>query len=395
MSEIVMTGKTVDEALELACRELGVSRDEVTYQIIEMPQKVLFWSKPAKISVKVKEEDFSLSDLFRDYGSDEGRRNGSSEKTSKEQKNQKNQKNKNQNQKKNQESRNQEKAQEPEKKENKEEKETKPAEAQENKSSRNKKKKKKNNSARKEENKEQKKEETSVPAETAEQEDEGPEEVLEPVEEKDLPARAVYALNYLKEIAAVMGLEDITYSFAKTERGIRIILSGEDAPVLIGRRGDTMDALQYLCTVASSREDGEYCRITLDIEGYRARREESLKELAAKVSAKVKKNRRSQTLEPMNPYERRIVHAAVQKIDGVDSHSIGTEPYRKVIITLEGDSQDRRRGNRGGRRKDSDSRKNRQQETAPSPQVKTPIPVRKELKSQEEFIGNLYGKIEL
>ena len=156
-----------------------------------------------------------------------------------------------------------------------------------------------------------------------------------------------------------------------------------------------MDALQYLCTVASSREDGEYCRITLDIEGYRARREESLKELAAKISAKVKKNRRSQTLEPMNPYERRIVHAAVQKIDGVDSHSIGTEPYRKVIITLEGDSQDRRRGNRGGRRKDSDSRKNRQQETAPAPQVKTPIPVRKELKSQEEFIGNLYGKIEL
>ena len=153
-----------------------------------------------------------------------------------------------------------------------------------------------------------------------------------------------------------------------------------------------MDALQYLCTVASSREEGEYCRITLDIEGYRARREESLRELAAKVAAKVKKNRRSQTLEPMNPYERRIVHAAVQKIDGVDSHSIGTEPYRKVIITLEGASQDRRNRSRGRRNDSSDRRAEKQQS---APQVKAPIPVRKELKSQEEFIGNLYGKIEL
>ena len=67
MSEIVMTGKTVEEALELACRQLGVTRDEVTYQIIEMPQKILFWSKPAKSSVKVKEDDFSISDLFRGY----------------------------------------------------------------------------------------------------------------------------------------------------------------------------------------------------------------------------------------------------------------------------------------------------------------------------------------
>ena len=191
-----------------------------------------------------------------------------------------------------------------------------------------------------------------------------------------------------------MGLEKIDYSFAKTERGIRIILNGEDAPVLIGRRGDTMDALQYLCTVASSREDGEYCRITLDIEGYRARREESLRELAAKMAAKVKKNRRSQTLEPMNPYERRIVHAAVQKIDGVASHSIGTEPYRKVIITLEGASQDRRGRGRGGRKSDGGENRNNRQPVS-APQVKTPIPVRKELKSQEEFIGNLYGKIEL
>ena len=96
----------------------------------------------------------------------------------------------------------------------------------------------------------------------------------------------------------------------------------------------------------------------------------------------------------MNPYERRIVHAAVQKIDGVDSHSIGSEPYRKVIITLEGASQDRR--GRGGRsRKNSDSYERRSERQQTTPQIKTPIPVRKELKSQEEFIGNLYGKIEL
>ena len=392
MSEIVMRGKTVEEALDLACRELGVSRDDVTYQIIEMPQKVLFFSKPAKISVKVKEDDFSLNELFRDYGSDENGKTGGEK--NKDQKNQKNQKNKDQ---KNASGNvKQEKEPQPEKKE---EKSDAAAGTQESKNSRNKKKKNKNNknrdNSRKEEAKEQKKEEVKPAAEdSAAQEDDGPEEVLEPVEEKDLPARAVYALAYLKQIAAVMDLEKIDYSFARTERGIRIILNGEDAPVLIGRRGDTMDALQYLCTVASSREDGEYCRITLDIEGYRARREESLKELAAKMAAKVKKTRRSQTLEPMNPYERRIVHAAVQKIDGVSSHSIGTEPYRKVIITLEGASQDRRNRTRGGRKNDGGENRNNRQ-SASTPQVKTPIPVRKELKSQEEFIGNLYGKIEL
>ncbi|MBP0969424.1 MAG: Jag N-terminal domain-containing protein, partial [Oscillospiraceae bacterium] len=366
MSEIVMTGKTVEEALELACRELGVTRDEVTYQIIEMPQKVLFWSKPAKITVRVKEEEFSLSDLFKDYGSDDGRKNGNAEKGSREQKNQKNKNQKNKNQKATAEPRAQEQAAEPEKKE---EKKDKPAGEQETAkepgNGKNKKKKNKNRgNGKKEENKakENKPEETAAREnEIPMPEDDGPEEVLEPVEEKDLPARAVYALAYLKEIAAVMGLKDITYSFAKTERGIRILLNGKDAPVLIGRRGDTMDALQYLCTVASSREDGEYCRITLDIEGYRARREESLRELAAKMAAKVKKNRRSQTLEPMNPYERRIVHAAVQKIDGVDSHSIGSEPYRKVIITLEGASQDRKNRSREGRKSDGEGRRDRQQ----------------------------------
>ena len=245
----------------------------ITGSVGNLPQKVLIFSKPAKISVKVKEDDFSLNELFRDYGSDEnGKTGGEKNKDQKNQKSQKNQKNKDQ---KNASGNvKQEKEPQPEKKE---EKSDAAAGTQESKNSRNKKKKNKNNknrdNSRKEEAKEQKKEEVKPAAEdSAAQEDDGPEEVLEPVEEKDLPARAVYALAYLKQIAAVMGLEKIDYSFARTVRGIRIILNGEDAPVLIGRRGDTMDALQYLCTVASSREDGEYCRITLDIEGYRGRR---------------------------------------------------------------------------------------------------------------------------
>ena len=391
MSEIVMTGKTVEEALDLACRQLGVSRDKVTYQIIEMPQKVLFWSKPAKVSVKVKEDDFSLSDLFRGYGAEEEKKNQNAESNGG--KNQKNQKNKKNGGKKEaaetaaKEKPAEEKKAEPAKKEEEQ------AEQKNEQRSKNKKKKSKSKNKKQPVQAEQPAEEKRPEADETAPDDDMPEEVMEPVEEKDLPPRAVYALAYLKSIAEVMGVNDVEYSFARTERGIRIILSGEDAPVLIGRRGDTMDALQYLCTVASSREDGEYCRITLDIEGYRARREESLRELAAKVAAKVKKNRRSQTLEPMNPYERRIVHAAVQKIDGVDSHSIGTEPYRKVIITLEGASQDRRNRSRGRKNSESSEKRSERQQTAP--QVRNPIPVRKELKSQEEFIGNLYGKIEL
>ena len=125
------------------------------------------------------------------------------------------------------------------------------------------------------------------------------------------------------------------------------------------------------------------------------------------MAAKVKKNRYSQTLEPMNPYERRIVHAAIQKIEGVTSHSVGSEPHRKVVISLEGGSPDRKgrgrrgRGGKGGsdRRREGGERRSierREQEAPRVPKMSNRDSlVRKELKSKEEFIGTLYGKIEL
>ena len=111
-------------------------------------------------------------------------------------------------------------------------------------------------------------------------------------------------------------------------------LSGEHMGILIGKRGQTLDSLQYLANrVANKHQDG-YVRVKLDTENYRARREETLKHLAKNIAHKVKRNRRPVALEPMNPYERRIIHSALQSDPYVTTHSEGEEPYRKVVITL-------------------------------------------------------------
>lgn len=110
-------------------------------------------------------------------------------------------------------------------------------------------------------------------------------------------------------------------------------LTGDGLGVLIGRRGETLDALQYLSGLVANRMEGEYFRITIDSGNYREKRERTLELLAKKLSSQVLKNGRSMTLEPMNPYERRIIHATVQNIDGVSSSSIGEEPNRRVVIS--------------------------------------------------------------
>lgn len=111
-------------------------------------------------------------------------------------------------------------------------------------------------------------------------------------------------------------------------------LRGEHMGILIGKRGQTLDSLQYLANrVANKHQDG-YVRVKLDTENYRARREETLKHLAKNIAHKVKRNRRPVALEPMNPYERRVIHSALQSDPYVTTHSEGEEPYRKVVITL-------------------------------------------------------------
>ncbi len=116
----------------------------------------------------------------------------------------------------------------------------------------------------------------------------------------------------------------------------KLIISGEDVGVVIGRRGDTIDALQYLTNlyVNKNRHGDDYCRITIDTENYRARREETLKKLANSMASKAVKYKKDMSLEPMNPYERRIIHAALQNHKYVKTKSVGEEPNRRVVVTL-------------------------------------------------------------
>jgi spoIIIJ-associated protein len=117
---------------------------------------------------------------------------------------------------------------------------------------------------------------------------------------------------------------------------LKIDISGPKMGLVIGYRGETLDSLQYLTSlVVNKKREGEYVRVILDTEGYRKKREETLERLAEKTAYKVKKYRRSMKLEPMNPYERRIIHSKLQKIEGIATHSVGDEPFRRVVIELD------------------------------------------------------------
>lgn len=118
------------------------------------------------------------------------------------------------------------------------------------------------------------------------------------------------------------------------EESLLFKISGKDSGIIIGRRGETLDALQYLTSLVVNRTNDEYKRVTIDIENYRQRREETLVRLAGRLAQRVVRNRRSVTLEPMNPYERRIIHSALQSNSSVETFSVGDEPNRKVVISL-------------------------------------------------------------
>lgn len=140
------------------------------------------------------------------------------------------------------------------------------------------------------------------------------------------------AVKYLTDILNKMNIEDYSIKTVISQKGIKLVIDGKNLGILIGRHGETLDALQYLVSLVCNKIDSDYCRITLDCGNYRANREETLKELSRKLSEKAKRTGRVQILEPMNPYERRLIHAVVSNIEGVSSKSKGEEPYRKVII---------------------------------------------------------------
>ena len=167
----------------------------------------------------------------------------------------------------------------------------------------------------------------------------------------DANSPAGKAIAYIRTVLVSMGCNDITVKVASKENASLINLNGEDISVIIGRRGETLDALQYLASLAANNGGGRY-RISLNIGNYRERREQTLTNLAKRISAQVLKTGKSRTLEPMNPYERRIIHTAVQNIEGVVSNSFGDGAGRRVVISVEGAQvkpprmNDRRRGGR-------------------------------------------------
>lgn len=348
MQEIIITGRTVEEAVGAACAALGLLRDEVSVEVIEMPQKRLFGSIPAKVRVYVSDDAFSVKDLLKSQDPQDGD----------EQK---------------QEKRDEEIQKKPEEPKSDSEDE---------------------NRYKSDETKPH----VKVVEGTTDQK-EGREPEGKEISFDQLPESAKTALLYLKDIAGGMKAKELAFRATEFDGGIKFLIDGEDASILIGRRGETMDALQYLCLLVSNRAGGEYCKISLDVANYREKREKTLQLLAKKVAGKVIKNKRSQTLEPMNPYERRIVHSVIQDIDGVKSESVGDDPNRRVVIFLEGDRPRPYRGReerehsyhrRGSGEIRDKGHEKRYEERSEKPRVK-----QEQKKSHDpELEKNLYGKIE-
>ena len=192
-------------------------------------------------------------------------------------------------------------------------------------------------------------------------------EVIEPVKLSETPIIAsvqavaektvdidveAAAKKFLSDVFAAMGITvEISTKYNDSLKSLEVDLSGDEMGVLIGKRGQTLDSLQYLISLVVNKGTSEYIRVKVDTENYRQRRRETLENLAKNIAYKVKRTRRPVSLEPMNPYERRIIHSALQNDRYVTTHSEGDEPFRRVVVTPKRDSNynDNKgyRGNRG------------------------------------------------
>ena len=294
------TGKTVDEARAKACALLGVQADDlnVSYEVLEMPQKTGFLglkTTPAKVRVSVEEPDAPAAPVVEEKVEPEVK--PVVEETP---------------------------AEEPRAED--------PAAA-------------------------PVAEEAASIGENADPAAEGEEpEVPINIEEN---AKVKAAVDYLKEVIALMGVENVTFSAVQKGEATIIRLDGEKLGALIGRRGETMESLSYLASLVANRLEGDYIKLGLDVAGYRDKRENDLTVLAQRIGNKVRKTGRSFAMEPMNPYERRIIHSAISKMEGVRSESKGEGRDRRVVIySTAPDAQTEntygerrgRGGNRNGRR---------------------------------------------
>lgn len=216
--------------------------------------------------------------------------------------------------------------------------------------------------------------------------------------EENKPAEEAAA--YLKNILREMGLPGVEIQIQEEEAGAALTLSGEDVGFIIGHRGETLDALQYLASLVANHVEDSYYRITLDVGNYREKRKETLESLGKKMAARAVKTGRNASLEPMNPYERRIIHTAVQTVEGAKSWSEGEDLARHVVIGPEGGERVQRRNNdrrgsrtdrRGGGRYDRDRRGPRPPRSS-APKT-NPAP-RSEGPKADDPNTPIYGKIE-
>ena len=335
MREIIKQASTVDEAIELALRELNLTREQVTCEVLEYPEKRFFFKKPAKVKVCEIEEEFSVKDLFEEPKAEPKKAEPKAEKPVK-------QENK--------------KAEKPAKETKKAEKPAK-----------------------------QEKPKAEPVAETAEEAEK--ETTLEEIPMENATSKVKYSMEFIKSVIGQFYTGEYTFKIYKTQTGYIIKIVGDDAGCLIGRKGETMEALSYLTSLAANRFEDSDEKISVDVADYRQKREKDLQQMAKKMAAKVVKTGRFYSFEPMNPYERRIIHATVGSIEGVRSESKGEGSQRRVVIYSTAP-----RKNNGGNKKGGRNSSRRDRREKPAPQVQKT----RETKLVDDFGGTgLYGKIEL
>ena len=312
MRQYEASAKTKEEAIELGLQELGVSIGDVDVLVVEEGSKGLFGvfgSRPVKVRLTVKDsEEDPLGDLLEEKPARKAEKKAERKPEKKPEE-------------KKAESKPAEKKQEERKPAEKAEEKKAPEKKQEKKAE-------KKPSGKKEEG------EAPVPAEKEEVRTlEKPEVTMIPAEALDAESPAGVAKAFLGELTRLMGV-DVTIDMGTDPEGnVYGFIQGDTLGILIGRRGETLDALQYLTSLKVNRGRETYTRVTLDTENYRAKREDTLIRLANRMANRALRTGRKVSLEPMNPYERRIIHFALQQNEGVTTHSEGDEPNRHVVIT--------------------------------------------------------------
>ena len=299
MNRIEMTAKTTEEAISQGLEQLGVSISDVRIEILEEGSKGLFGlfgSRPAKVRLTLIEEEAGdeVKEIFAAPAEEKPQAKEAPARA--------------------------EKAEKP----HKPAKAEKPAPAQQE--------------AAAEKAPKVRKPKAEKPAPAAEKQPE-PAPVkaapVTPAVQLDKATQEGRAQDFLQQVTRLMGLPDIQVHVTTDEEGyIRVDMQGDPSGILIGRRGETLDSLQYLTSLYVNKGQSEYTRVTLDTENYRAKREDTLVRLANRMANRAVKSGRRVSLEPMNPYERRILHSALQGNDAVETHSEGEEPNRHVVITL-------------------------------------------------------------